>query len=454
MVQFTVITSFGGVKITTYEVRYNQSTRIAFSPDSFYVRNRDQDDRGILVQAEEGKTISVYVVNDEFRSTDGYLALSCDGMTVNHFKRYEYVIFSARQEAKVETQWFSQFLLIPCENETNIRVTPSQQLSGGIIFSEAEFGPGESIPDGAVWNNPSEGVTLLITNADDLTGTLIRSNKPIVVISGHQCGQVPIGQGRCDYLAEQIPPHTTWGYTYLLNPLAYRESGDYYRFATNLDNTVVTITCVDDGGRTPKETCKMTLSKEQGKNWGQYETHTLPCTDHDHNPFIRKYCCLQATNPVLVAQYSYGYKTDSQCTASEIADPFMSIVPPVTQYLNNYTVTLIDAVAGTFPRRYIGVVVHQSFFFPRKIMIDDVPLEPNATAWQGIYCADGNICGYAISKAIDDGNHTIYHSMENGAINVHMYGFEWQNSYGFPAGMELEAITGECLPFSYLVTNA
>ena len=65
-------------------------------------------------------------------------------------------------------------------------------------------------------------------------------------------------------------------------------------------------------------------------------------------------------------------------------------------------------------------------------MIDDMPLEPDANAWQGIYCADGNICGYNISKSIDDGNHTIYHSMQNAALSVHMYGFQNQNSYGFP----------------------
>ena len=441
VVQFTVTTTFGGTETNNYEVRNNQTTRVVFSPDAYYVRNKDQRDRGILVKAEDGKTISVYVVNDEVRSTDGYLALSCDGIqNPNNFNRYQYLVFSTAQPTIEGEQWTSQFLLIPCTDNAVITVTPSQELSGSGIFDRAEFGPG--IP--ATWSDANEGETLLITHVDDLTGTLISSNRPIVVISGHQCGQIPPGQSACDHLAEQIPPHTTWGYTYLLNPLALRESGDYYRFATNLDNTEVTITCVNESESTPVEVLKETLNKEQRANWGRYETHPLPCTNHSHDPFIRKYCCLQATNPVLVAQYSYGYTADNPCIVSQNSDPFMSLVPPVTQYLNKYTITLIDAEEGIFLDRYVGVVVHQSFFSPNLIMMDDMPLESDREAWQGIYCADGSICGYAISKAVDAGNHTIYHSMENAALYVHMYGFQNQNSYGFPAGMELEKIAGEC----------
>ena len=64
------------------------------------------------------------------------------------------------------------------------------------------------------------------------------SNKPTVVISGHHCGQIPPGQTACDHLAEQIPPHTTWGYIYLsisfkkvvITPFCYefRQHCSYY----------------------------------------------------------------------------------------------------------------------------------------------------------------------------------------------------------------------------------
>lgn len=36
----------------------------------------------ILVQAESGKAMFVYVVNDEYCSTDGFLTLLCDGIKI------------------------------------------------------------------------------------------------------------------------------------------------------------------------------------------------------------------------------------------------------------------------------------------------------------------------------------------------------------------------------------
>ena len=53
------------------------------------------------------------------------------------------------------------------------------------------------------------------------------------------------------------------GYTFLLNPLALRETGDYYRVATVHDNTDITITCVDEGGDTI-ESDSVSLSGVQG----------------------------------------------------------------------------------------------------------------------------------------------------------------------------------------------
>ena len=60
-----------------------------------------------------------------------------------------------------------------------------------------------------------------------------------------------------------------------------------------------------------------------------------------------------------------------------------------------------------------------------------------------MYCADGDICGYAIAKNISGmGNHTIYHR-EDAGMYLHLYGFQNQNSYGLPLGMELEPISGK-----------
>ena len=452
-VEFTVTTFIEGFEnSSTHNITYGTSKGVAFPADLFYIADERQRDRAIRIQAEEGKKISVYAVNDEFRSTDGFLALSCDGMTVtNDFRRYDYVILSAELTGTVDNPpTNSEFLIIPCEDDTRIDITPTQLVTvDAPDFSTPQFGPG-TVSTTTMWRlqignvRPSAGSTLLISHSKDLTGTHIRGTKPLVVFSGHQCAQVPTGRTACDHLVEQIPPHTTWGYTFLLNPLALRETGDYYRVATVYDNTDVTITCVDEGGDTVETLSAITLSSAVtpvGSNFATFQTQHAnepPCP-----PFVHKFCCLQATNPVIVSQYSQGYRVDIACTASELGDPFMSLIPPVIQYLNNYTISAITGEAGPFPARYVSISVHQIFFDPSHIMIDGVPVDPDRSAWQGIYCSDGEICGYGIYRDITSGDHIVYHENPNAALSVQTYGFQQENSYGFPAGMELQQISGE-----------
>ena len=128
----------------------------------------------------------------------------------------------------------------------------------------------------------------------------------------------------------------------------------------------------------------------------------------------------------------------------------MSLIPPVTQYLNNYTVPVLnrDSVGGPLTQYYISISVYEPFFDPNLIMIDGVPVEPDRSAWHGIYCSDGEICGYGIGKEIDlqSGDRTVYHVTKNAALCVQNYAFKIAFSYGFSVGMELQSLSSEfCL---------
>ena len=447
VVNFTVTTKFTGTTVTKcYQVTWDQPTQMSYPADSVYVRATSETDKGIWVEAEEGKKISVYVVNNETASTDGFVALPCDAMEVTSFGIYDYLILSSLlnvSDSPGTLPRASQFMVVACEDDTRVTVRPSVILSGGGVFSNNHFGPGLSKIKSNVAKNLDKGDTLLVSiRSVDLTGTLVRSDKPVVVISGHECGHVPPNEIACDHMATQIPPHTTWGYTFLLHPLVYRQSGDFYRFATLTDNTEVTITCVDAGSNVATLALTTTIHNEQAKNWGEFQTHKNPCANPSVQ-FISKFCCLQATEPVIVAQYSYGAAVDS-CVNGDIGDPFITLIPPVIQYLNSYIIPApVNVTAGDIMLRRVGVLVHANYFDASRIFFDDAPLEPNASAWQSIYCAEGDICGYATSKPLDDASHRVYHSDKNAAIFVHSYDFRVNNSYAFGGGMELQAIGGE-----------
>ena len=428
---------------TTYQVDSSAPLRINFVADDVYVTSIQQRDKAIMVESKNDKKISVQVINDELRSSDGFVALPCDSMTVpSDFRTYQYVILSANQDTTGQAgsaPRSSQFLVITCDGATTVTVQPTTTLTGSGFFQHAQFGPGTSQAS-SNWESTAAGQTLLmsITNAD-LTGTVVTGSKPLVVISGHQCGQVPEDVTACDHMSTQIPPHTTWGYTFLLNPLSGRQSGDLYRFATLLDNTDITITCVDEGGTTATTDYTGTLNAAVSANHGQFQTHTAGCMT---DPYVPKYCSLESTNPIAVAQYSYGHTRDATCNMA-LSDPFMTLIPPMIQYLHVYHLVPVNLTAGSVLNHYYSVSVATRYFQPGRIMLDDAPLESDATLWQAIYCSGGQICGYGITKNFDNQYHRLYHADTNAAIFVHTYGFLNQNSYALAGGMELEALAGE-----------
>ena len=52
---------------------------------------------------------------------------------------------------------------------------------------------------------------------DDLTGTYITADSPIVVFGGHECANVPLGITACDHLEQQLVPVSAWGKRYLVD---------------------------------------------------------------------------------------------------------------------------------------------------------------------------------------------------------------------------------------------
>ena len=460
-VEFDVMTAFGGVEESTmYTVARDQPVRVNFSADSVYVLDDNDNDKAIWVQTRNGKRVSVYVINDEDASSDGFVALPCDGMrAAGVFRRYDYLILSGAQvlpQGQQQQPRNSLILLITCEDDTRVTVTPSQAISGGNDFAQDTIGPGGSaaaddwiiVGSGGISNSIPAKRTLLIVNTFDLTGSRVRATKPLVVIAGHECAHVPEDRTACDFIAAQIPPHTTWGRSFILNPLASRLSGDYYRFATLQDNSEVTIDCVDAGATnvTSATTATFNLNATVGQNWGQFETH-LPLPPPCPDPYIPKFCLLKSTNPVVVAQYSYGHSVDGFCQpegiTGDLGDPFMCIVPPVVQYSNCYSIPPV-ILRQRISFRYLDVSVHARYFDPSRILLDGMPLQPDRSLWQGFFDPpDVEIWEYVITVEIDDNAHIVCHMDENAAISVHSYGFSNENSYGLSGGMELQQISGE-----------
>jgi len=69
---------------------------------------------------------------------------------------------------------------------------------------------------------------LQVRSGSDLTGTKIKSDKPLAVFSGSEWTSVGYKQ-MGDHLVEQMPPTSTWGKLFITASIATRKAGDAFR---------------------------------------------------------------------------------------------------------------------------------------------------------------------------------------------------------------------------------
>lgn len=406
--------------------------------------------KAIRIRTEGGKKVSVQGFNDGLRTTDGFTVYSCDGMITPLFSRYEYVILSSGQTVNAGSQTRSSaFVIVPCEDGASLKLEPSQILTLTGLGDLPSPPPVTIVrPTQSTVFTANAGQTILFTQSNDLSGTVIRSSKPLAVFSGHECGNVPAGTTACDHIVEQMPPGQTFGQIYFVVPFAGRVSGDMIRVATLTDDTQVTVTCVT----TPQDTPQV-LGPVEGDNTinrGEFLTFMTPGNQANRNDYKPSYCCIDATQPIVVGQYGTGYTTDAslvgKTTAIESGDPFMSLVPPVTQYMNNYTMTSLEGAAGPFPDRFINIAIAAEFFdnsqtARRNIKINGSTASP-IDGYIPFYCSNNEICGYGAQIEVPAGVVNIYHETPSYGIMVSYYAYQQQNSFGLPVGFELTPISG------------
>lgn len=76
------------------------------------------------------------------------------------------------------------------------------------------------IPKGSKYDFTLDAGDVLQLSSSDLSlaGALIESDRPVQVISGHYCADVPAGVYTCDHLEETLPPARSLGRRYLVAP--------------------------------------------------------------------------------------------------------------------------------------------------------------------------------------------------------------------------------------------
>jgi len=137
------------------------------------------------------------------------------------------------------------------------------------------------------------------------------------------------------------------------------------------------------------------------------------------------FCSIESNNPVLVMEYAQGFDLDG------VGDPFMTMIPPVEQYSNNYVLNVLPE----FNTNYLTIYVAPEYFQPERIFVDSSSLF--TASWSAVHCSTGALCGYITRQSLAAGEHSLYHQDAPAKVGVSAYGFNEYNSYGYPGGLQL-----------------
>ena len=391
-----MIESEQGVFMYSVSPAWTQSRKV----DEFRVRSGSDRNKGIKIKAEQVKQILVYGLNEEIHSVDSFTALPCYYLPL--VTVYEYYAVSVPPSTTSPTTADSAFLIVACSDNTVVSVTPSKDIEHPYVFNQ-------TVRAGTTFTTLlQERETLYVQDHEDLTGSRVESSKPISFFTGHECGNVPADNGECDHLVEQVPPTVTWGETFIVVPTATRTENDFVKVVASQDNTVGNVACIDRTNQV--QNYDFTLAQA-----GHSATFQLPPDT---------YCFAETDYPILMVQFMS-------------ADPFMTIVPAVRQYLETTKFSTVN-VAGLEYDHYINIMVPAGMhmFDPSSIMMDDS--QPDTmNGWVTIPCPDrGGTCAHAAQMNITAGVHTIWNS-DGGTLGVTVYGLNYLESYGYVGGLKL-----------------
>lgn len=382
--------------------------------------------KGLSLEADQ--PISVYVLNAKTYSSDGYLALPVTALGKEYYSLCYYDFDEVRE-------WASGFIVIGIDDNTKVTIRLNGRGKG-----LATTLMGHNIGD-VIRITLNKGQTYMVRGNGksrgvfDLSGSFIKANKPVGLISFHMRTIIPsfdIYNGR-DHMCEMLPPTHAWGKKYVtVEYKRDKEQGDFFRIIAKEDNTHFRCIYYDkDDGRV--------LGNWEGilKNAGDFEEYLEVFTKTpNHMKSIRGTSVWTADKPVLLMQYSYSEEWDQ----AQVFDPFMIIVVPEEQYIPN-TVFQTPNTKQFITNWFNIVAKHDStdteFKDLKSIKIDGVPITQMESRFT--YNKIPSTNQYWAKIPMKPGPHRIY---GDGKVTFggYIYGFSQWDSYGWPAAMAINKL--------------
>lgn len=200
----------------------------------------------------------------------------------------------------------NQFMIMAAYNETEVVITPKAITTKGKQINRSYR---VTLNKGDCYLVQSLGSQ---KGTSDLTGSIVRSNKPIGFLSGHVRTAIPqnIPRDSKNHLCEMLMPTDSWGRKFITVPFGVNEYGDLIRITNINPNTNITIKY---GNLT-----KTAYLSEIG-------------SFVDFAP-IGEPAIITSDHPIQVGQYMMHIDDPDD---SPDYDPCFVVIPPLEQYVSN-----------------------------------------------------------------------------------------------------------------------
>ena len=205
------------------------------------------------------------------------------------------------------------------------------------------------------------------------------------------------------------------------------------------DGTSVKISCNDVDGDN-------VISESLSRNAGGSDFKIYPKT---------YWCFVESNRPILVVTISLGYTYDAPITESNLADPFMLMIPPLGQLSNDYTLVFSQSDAvGSFDDAVnfvpqINFIVPAADFDRGELILNNGAEDTSSINFIAIHDSSGEVAAYGatfvpnVDPTASTSPFSARFSGRATTLGVLVYAWYRENTYGYPGGMRLDSIAGE-----------
>jgi hypothetical protein len=373
---------------------------------TFNLDDWHQDDSGVLVGGAYRVTSDTPIIAYQFNPVDGASSLLSDAsmlFPVPAWDDFNHVIGWVAMKEHNVTLHGAYVTILASEDGTEVEVTPSVATVAGNGVPAGT--PGQ--PFDIMLDEGDIAEVMAKTENEGLTGTKIKSNHPVGVMSGHECANIPVGTCCCDHMEEQLSGVRLWGDHFIASRMPLRPNAqvdeNYWQIYASEDGTSVTINADNEVQGLPNGP----INLDQGEMVDFYA--------YGQNGVFGDFE-VTANNPIAVVNYMTG--SQHVMPQSQEGDPLMVQMSPVQQYLPRYVVL----VPGTWVNDYLIITREAG----AEILIDGMAADDNL--FDPVANSD-----YEVARIpIPDGVHVL--DGQNSPFQVVVVGFDTYDSYGYLGG--------------------